>query len=157
MNQTYDIDFVTSALHEAGWKPVQTDTHWLLISVEGKHGLFFISFYFHPSHQILAARGNIPIHVPKERESEVLEFINYGNYQIPVGNFEFDVNSQQVYFRVGMFFENIILNAQLLYNVIHEVDQVVQDFWLAIQSVLQNEATIEDAFKTANSAFQNAS
>ena len=146
MNQTYDIDFIITSLSQAGWKPAKTDNHWLLISVEGKHGLFFISFYFHPDHKMISAKGNIPVHIPKNKESIILEFINYGNYQIPIGNFEFDVDSQQIYFRVGMFFENIKLNSQLLHNIVYEVCEAVQDFWLIIQLIIRNEITIENAF-----------
>jgi hypothetical protein len=151
MNQIYDINFAMTALAEAGWKPVQTDQYWLLIPVEGRHGLFFISFYIHSDDQMLSARGNIPIYVPKDKEAVILEFINYGNYRIPVGNFEFDVDSQQVFFRLGWFFEDVTLNAQLLHNVVHEISQAVQNFWLAIQAIVQNDVSVSDAFRRANS------
>lgn len=151
MNQIYDLDFIITALNEAGWNSVQTDNYWLLIPVDGEQGSFFISVYFHPDHQMLSARGNIPVYVPKDKHAKILQFINYGNYRIPVGNFEFDVDSQQVYFRVGMFFENILLNSQLLHNVVHEVYKAVQDFKSAIQSVVQDEMSLEKAFKESNS------
>jgi len=151
LNQLYDINFAMTALVEAGWKPRQTDQHWLLIPVEGRHGLFFISFYIHSDDQMLSARGNIPIHVPKDKEAVILEFINYGNYRVPVGNFEFDVDSQQVFFRLGLFFENLMLNAQLVHNVVHEISQAVQIFWLAIQSIVQNDISVSNAFQQAKS------
>lgn len=151
MNQTYDINFAMTALAEAGWKPVQTDQHWLLISVEGRHGLFFLSFYIHDGDQMLSARGNIPVYVPRNKETLILEFINYGNYRIPIGNFELDIESQQVFFRLGLYFNHIELSTQHLHNVVHEISQAVQDFWPAIESVVQNDMDIADAFEQANS------
>jgi hypothetical protein len=88
--------------------------------------------------------------IPEEKESIILEFINYTNYRIPVGNLELDINSRQVYFRIGMFFENVQLNAQLVHNLTQEVYQGVQDFWLSITAILQEGMSIEDAFQQAN-------
>jgi hypothetical protein len=146
MIQNYDINFVMAALSEAGWELVQTDPHWLLIPVDGKHGSFFISFYFHPTYKMLFARGNIAIYVPENQQDRVLEFINYANYRVPIGNFELGIDNQNICFRVGMFFENMTLNAQLLHNVVYEVSQAVQDFWLAVKYLVQEKATIEQAF-----------
>lgn len=151
MNHNFNINCVVSAFQEAGWKPVQTNEHWLLIPVEGKHISFFISFYFNPDNKMLAARGNIPVHIPQDKELIILKLINYGNYKTPIGNFELDIESQQVFFRVGMFFENIVLNPQLLHNVVHEIYQAVQDFQPVIQAVINDVMSIEDAFELANS------
>lgn len=150
MNHLYDSTFALVALTEAGWKPVQTDPDWLLIPVEGSPGLFFISFYIHAGDQILSARGNIPVPVSEDQEAVILEFVNYGNYRVPVGNFEFDVESQQVFFRIGLFFAHIELNAQLLHNVVQEITQAVEDFWPAIESIVQDGMSVSDAFQKAN-------
>jgi hypothetical protein len=146
MTENYDINFVMSALSKAGWNLVQTDNNWLLITVNGRHGVFFISFYFHPTYKMLFARGNIAVNIPENQQIKTLEFINYGNYRVPIGNFELGLDNQQVCFRVGMFFEKITLNPQLLHNVVNEVSQAVQDFWIAIQSLLQEQITVEEAF-----------
>ncbi|MEH2204244.1 MAG: hypothetical protein V7K53_09190 [Nostoc sp.] len=144
------IHFIMTALLEAGWRSTLTDDYWLLIPVEEGHRAFFISFYCQEEHKMLSAKGNIPVYVPEEKESVILEFINYANYRIPVGNLELDINSKQVYFKIGMFFENIQLNPQLVHNIAQEVYQGVQDFWLSIPSILEDEMAIEDAFQKAN-------
>lgn len=151
MSQNSNINFVMSVLNEAGWQPIQTDEYWLLIPTQGRYGGFFISFYFNHRNRMLAARGNIPLYIPKEKELIALKFINYSNYRIPIGNLELDIQSKQAFFRVGMFFEQINLNAQLLHNVVHEISQAVQDFQPAIQAILQDEVSIEDAFRLTNS------
>lgn len=146
MTENYDINFVMSALSEAGWDSLKTDNHWLLITVNGRHGYFFISFYFNPTYKMLFARGNIAVNVPGNQQMRVVEFINYGNYRVPIGNFELGIDNQQVCFRVGMFYEKMVLNAQLLHNVVHEVSQAVQDFWIAIESLVNDTITVEEAF-----------
>ncbi|MBD2535946.1 hypothetical protein H6G97_44125 [Nostoc flagelliforme FACHB-838] len=139
-----------TALLEAGWLPTQTDDYWLLIPVEESHRAFFISFYCQDEHKMLSAKGNIAVYVPEEKELVILEFINYANYRISVGNLELDINTKQVYFRIGMFFENIQLNPQLVHNIAQEVYQGVQDFWSSITSILEDKMSIENAFQKAN-------
>ncbi|BCL35122.1 YbjN domain-containing protein [Nostoc sp. MS1] len=150
MNQIYDIHFIMSALQEAGWQPTQTDNYWLLIPIETSQREFFISFYCQDEHKMLSVKGNIPLLIPEEKESIILEFINYANYRIPIGNLELDINSRQVYFRIGLFFENVQLNTQIVHNLTQEVYQGVQDFWLSIPAILEEGMSIEGAFQQAN-------
>lgn len=140
------IDEIIAALEQADWQPARTDDHSFILAANVEEGGFFISGVLYADDGLFSTRGNIPVYVPPSAVQRVLAFIHYANARLPVGNFEYDDEAEQVFFRNGLLFRELTPSPQLIHNVVHEVFLAVQDFWGGIAALIAEDKKIEDVF-----------
>lgn len=143
----YRINDLIQALEQAGWRPVMTDDYSFIVDANVNEGGFFISGVYYPDSEQFSVRANIPIHIPPDRRANVLYFINFANAQFPIGNFEYDEEAQQVFFRNGIFLRDLVVTPQLIHNVVQEAFFAVEDFWSGIDKLVTKQEDVEIVFR----------
>jgi Flp pilus assembly protein TadD len=89
----------------------------------------------------------------KARRAEVAEFVMRANWDLGDGNFEMDLDSGEVRFKIALDYTGTILSPLLLRNIILDAMDVAEIYADALGQVADGKASAKDALASAEEGF----
>lgn len=90
-----------------------------------------------------------PTNMPKECMLEIAEFITRVNYGMTLGAFELDMSCGDLRYRTGIDVEGNELSFSLLKNLIYHNLEVMDQYFLFVEKVMNKSASPEEAVSLA--------
>jgi hypothetical protein len=145
------FETVERVLTAVGWQPEETDYEGVLridfssdnipvsegladVRIEYERFLFYLSF-----------RDRAPV---KQRR-EVMTFLTRANYDLVIGNFEFNLDDGGVRFKSSIDFTNVDLSETLIRNTIRSSMDAVEQYADALVMVIRGELNAQKALDEA--------
>jgi tetratricopeptide (TPR) repeat protein len=89
----------------------------------------------------------------KARRADVAEFVMRANWDLGDGNFEMDLDSGEVRFKIALDYTGTILSPLLVRNIILDAMDVAEIYTDALDQVMAGKATPKDALAAAEEGF----
>lgn len=89
----------------------------------------------------------------KTRRAEVAEFVTRANWDLGDGNFEYDLDSGEVRFKISLDYSGTILSPLLVRNIILDAMDVTEIYSDALEQVMNGKASPKDALAAAEEGF----
>ena len=92
---------------------------------------------------------NFKDQVSAKHQEQVIEFITLANFDLVIGNFEFDKNNGFVRFKSSVDFTGIELSNTLIRNTLKSGMDAVEQYGEALVKVIRDEKSVIEAIKEA--------
>ena len=142
---------VKQFLNEIGWDPQKTDNEEVLLVDfnEDNTPIRDAHFDVRMEFERFVCYFNFRDTPSKDQQKELVEFITRANFNLVIGNFEFDYESGKIRFKSSFDFSNEILTETLIRNTIQSAMDVVEQYADVLVEVLRGNITAQQAILEA--------
>ncbi len=138
-------DSVMAFFAEDGWDAAVQDGGALLTRVRGEHLAFHTVVVPDEARFRITAYALAPSPVPVAHRLKVLDFATRANAGIGVGNFEVDVSSGELRFKVGLDLHDVDPQPALFRNAIYRAVFALDGTWPGIAAIVDEGASVDEA------------
>jgi hypothetical protein len=139
------FDAAKAFFHDDGWNVVQLEgTTQLAMRFAGKNSEFHCLATIEEEDQVFVFHVIADLAADK---ATLIEFITRANYGLYLGNFEMDLESDQVRFKNSFDCEGVGTSAALIRNTVYAACMTMDRHWPALQKLAAG-STVEVALAT---------
>jgi len=130
---------ILDAFGENGWQAERIENREVIQTVfEAHHTQIHLLAQAFPEMNALAIVAETPMPLDKQRQPYGLELLMHANKQLTIGNFEYDLDRQQLIFRATNLFEREKYDAPIISSLVHcaiaELDRLTPYFGVINQT-----------------------
>jgi len=142
------LHVVESVFRSLHWRSIRSDEE-SVVEVAFADSLVSLAaaFVFEDEHRFVFLL-HLATPAPKDRSAEVLEFIARANHGLVVGNWEMNVDSGEIRFRVGVDYGDQPFSGDLLVSAIRSAMKTTDIYQEAFQRVLEGRQGAYEAIET---------
>ena len=138
-------DAVVDFFETDGWDVAEHDGGMLLTRVRGEHVAFHAVVIPDDERERITAYALAPVNVPPAHRLKIMDFSTRANAGVAVGNFEMDVRTGELRFKVGLDLHDVAPDTALIRNVVYRAVFALDGTWPGIHAMLREGATVDEA------------
>lgn len=136
---------VTAFFRADGWDAATHEGGMLLTRVRGEHVAFHCVVIPDDDRQRITAYALSPKPVPPAHRLKIVDFATRANSGVAVGNFELDVRTGELRFKVGIDLHDVEPEEALIRNLVYRAVFALDGTWPGIDAMLSFGATVDEA------------
>jgi hypothetical protein len=138
-------DAVTAFLKGDGWDFVEKENGTLLTRVRGESTAFHAVIVADDERSRLTVYALAPDAVAPAHLWRVTDFVSRANCGINVGNFEIDVKSGELRFKIGLDLHDVPPHDHLVKNLVYRAVFSFDGTWPGVAALLEQGASVDEA------------
>lgn len=101
-----------------------------------------------PDRMLIIANSIMPFDVPQNRRAEMAIAVSRANYGLPDGNFDYDIESGNVVFRMTSCYRDSLIGSELIEYMLVVTFGIVDDYNDLLEKVAATDMTVDEIIKT---------
>lgn len=143
------IEIVEEALDQKSMAYARIGRDALSTCLANEKGAFDLRVYANDATSLVSCCCPLPIRVPARRRQAVVETLNRANWTLAIGNFELNLDSGDVRFRLGFDVEGGTFAPKMFDNMVMMIEFAILTYHDAIMEVAFGKARPRDAIAEA--------
>ena len=140
------VDFLT----DDGWKYTileeDQDLLALTLSFKGRSGSWQCFAIVDEEKHWLRFYSILPVHVPEDKRSDIIDFMTRANYGLMLGNYEMDLNDGEVRFKTSIDAEGGELTKPMIDNLLRSNLISMDRYFPGLMAVLYSDRSPADIY-----------
>lgn len=128
-----------------GWDVATHEGGMLLTRVRGEHVAFHAVVIPDDERERITAYALVPGPVAPAHRLKIVDFATRANSGVAVGNFELDVRTGELRFKVGLDLHDVAPDEALIRNLVYRAVFALDGTWPGIEAILKFGATVDEA------------
>jgi len=128
-----------------GWDVAEHEGGMLLTRVRGEHLAFHAVVIPDDARERITAYALAPGTIPPAHRLKLVDFATRANSGVAVGNFELDVRTGELRFKVGLDLHDVEPDQALIRNLVYRAVFALDGTWPGIRAMLEDGASVDEA------------
>lgn len=140
------IDTAEGYLVEIGWKFEKDEDHGIIkTGVNATNASYRLIIYAIEDKDLLTVYVSQDNNIPENKRAAVAEFITRANFGLNLGNFDLDMDSGELGYKVAVDVEGGMLSTDMIGNMVGAAVATMDKYYPGLMSVLFANVTPQDA------------
>lgn len=147
------LQVITNFLDQMGWGYERVGEQMVLRSrVKGKNGEWLCFIHARPDANQCVFYSSASVRAPEVLRPAVVEYITRANWELLVGNFEFDYGDGEVRFKTTVDFSGTTLTNELLHSLVYGNVKAMDQYLPGLEAVIGLKQTPTEAIRAVEGA-----